>query len=165
MSDRLNRGRSGNPLMKQQSPGHSINPGGRRKYTAGAKERMSEVAVEVVEFWITTMRDKSEDMSHRLRCSENLGWGYFGKPAQQVLAAHAHVNVEPPDDLKDADIGYVADVWAAMIGAREMPRPRLIESKPAPTTTSDVDDLDWSANDAIDDAPPAPTRISRRRKP
>jgi hypothetical protein len=154
--------------MHAQRPGYSINPGGRRKYTQGAKERMGEVAVEVVEFWIATMRDENEDTAQRMRASENLGWGYFGKPAQQVLAAVGHVAIEPPDDLKGADIERLTDVWAAMIGAREMPAPNgthTIEAKPElQTATQPADDIDWG--DDIADAPPArpSERISRRRK-
>jgi hypothetical protein len=41
-------------------------------------------------------------MSHRMRASENIAWGFLGKPAQQVFAAHAHLDVS--DDLpKNAD--------------------------------------------------------------
>ena len=99
--------------------GYSNNPGGRRKYDKGAKERMGEVTPEVVEFWIATMRDKNEEMSHRMRASENIAWGFLGKPAQQMFAAHAHVDVS--DDLpKNADeFEKAAALYAAMIGASD----------------------------------------------
>jgi len=73
----------GNPNMQLQHAGYSINPGGRRKHDKGAKELMGEVTVEMVEFWIATVRDTSEEMSHRMRASENIAWGFLGKPAQQ----------------------------------------------------------------------------------
>jgi hypothetical protein len=69
--------RGGNPNLFK-GMGYSNNPGGRRKYDQGAKERMGEVTPEVVEFWIATMRDKSEEMSHRMRASENIAWGFLG---------------------------------------------------------------------------------------
>ena len=110
--------RGGNPNLFK-GMGYSNNPGGRRKYDKGAKERMGEVTPEVVEFWIATMRDKNEEMSHRMRASENIAWGFLGKPAQQVFAAHAHVDVS--DDLpKNADeFEKAAALYAAMIGASD----------------------------------------------
>ena len=116
------RGR-GNPNMQLQHAGYSINPGGRRKYDKGAKERMGEVTPEVVEFWIATMR-----------ASENIAWGFLGKPAQQVFAAHAHVDVS--DDLsKNADeLDGLADLYAAMIGAQsddEFQRYAMIDVTPS----------------------------------
>jgi hypothetical protein len=63
------------------------------------------------------MRDEDEEMSARMRASENIAWGFLGKPAQQVFAAHAHVDVS--DDLpKNADeLEKAAALYAAMIGA------------------------------------------------
>jgi hypothetical protein len=49
---------------------------------------MGSVTVEMVQFWIDTVRDESEEMSHRMRASENIVWGFLGKPSQQVFAAH-----------------------------------------------------------------------------
>ena len=113
------RGR-GNPNMQFQKAGYSINPGGRRKHTKGAKERMGDVTLEVVEFWIATMRDQGEEMSHRLRCSENIAWGFLGKPSQQVFAAHAHVDVNDlPKDGPELD--RLAAMYAAMLGAIDDP--------------------------------------------
>ena len=62
--------------MQFQKAGYSINPGGRRKHTKGAKERMGEVTPEVVEFWIATMRDKSElnEPSHARERKHCLGF-------------------------------------------------------------------------------------------
>jgi hypothetical protein len=110
--------------------GYSNNPGGRRKYDKGAKERMGEVTPEVVEFWIRTMRDESEQMSHRLRCSENIAWGFLGKPSQQVFAAHAHVDFN--DVPKDApEVEKLAAMYGAMLGAVMDEPPPMLDVTPS----------------------------------
>jgi hypothetical protein len=110
--------RGGNPHLFK-GMGYSNSPGGRRKYDKGAKERMGEVTPEVVEFWIATMRDKSEEMSHRMRASENIAWGFLGKPAQQVFAAHAHLDVSNEIPKNANKLDKAAALYAAMIGATD----------------------------------------------
>ena len=173
------RGR-GNPNMQLQHAGYSINPGGRRKHDKGAKELMGEVTVEMVEFWIATVRDTSEEMSHRMRASENIAWGFLGKPAQQVFAAHAHVDVS--DDLpKNADeLDGLADLYAAMIGAQsddEFQRYAMIDvtpssrrALPAPRRNGtgmkrNLDDLDERLREleAAEEQAERPQRLRRPR--
>jgi hypothetical protein len=127
----VKRGR-GNPNTQLQREGYSINPGGRRKYDKGAKERMGEVTLEVVEFWIKTMRDPSEEMNHRVRASENIAWGFLGKPSQQVFAAHAHVSF---DDVTEGlgDLDALAAAYGAMLGAVEDPGPMIDVTPPRST--------------------------------
>jgi hypothetical protein len=123
------RGR-GNPNMQLQRAGYSINPGGRRKHDKGAKELMGEVTVEMVEFWIATVRDTSEEMCHRMRASENIAWGFLGKPSQQVIAAHAHLDLS--DLPKDApELDNLAAAYAAMLGAVDDPSPVMIDVTPS----------------------------------
>ena len=44
-------------------------------------------------------------MCYRMRASENIAWGFLGKPARQVFAVHAHldVNSELPQNADELD--------------------------------------------------------------
>jgi hypothetical protein len=151
----VGRGRSPSDMMPTsrliQHAGYSINPGGRRKYTKGAKERMGEVTPEVVEFWIATMRNQSEEMCHRMRASENIAWGFLGKPAQQVFAAHAHLDISDIGDLtKGTDkLDGLAAMYGAMLGAVDEPpmidvtsrSSALAQSRALPAPTPSVAEL------------------------
>jgi hypothetical protein len=121
----------GNPNMKLQREGYSINPGGRRKHDLGAKELMGTVTIEVVEFWIATMRDPGVEYGQRMRASENIAWGFLGKPSQAVFAAHAHVGVDNlPADASPLD--RLADAYAQMIGAAlDDPEPPMVDITPS----------------------------------
>ena len=58
-----------------------------------------------------------------MRASENIAWGFLGKPSQQVFAAHTHL-----------DVDGLADLYAAMIGAQsddEFQRYAMIDVTPS----------------------------------
>jgi hypothetical protein len=153
--------------------GYSNNPGGRRKYDKGAKELMGEHTVEAVQFWIAIMRDPDEDMSHRMRASENIAWGFLGKPSQQVFAAHAHVKLdELPADT--SELNRLAAGYAAMIGAEPGSMPPMIDVTPSDSRTSRTvsprDDKAWidelrqmAADEEAEQARPQ-TRLERLQR-
>jgi len=50
-----------------------------------------------------------------MRASENIAWGFLGKPARQVFAAHAHldVNSELPQNADELD--KLATLYEALV--------------------------------------------------
>jgi hypothetical protein len=150
--------------------GYSNNPGGRRKYDKGAKEHMGKVTPEVVEFWIATMRDKTEEMSHRMRASENIAWGFLGEPSQQVFAAHAHVNLNDLPQGAD-ELDRLATGYAAMLGAVDEPGPMIdvtpSRSRALPEPRVSIEELRRIADEEIaeQEAAQRPPQRERIRRP
>ena len=139
----------------------------------------SKPGIEMVEFWIATVRDTSEEMCHRMRASANIAWGFLGKPSQQVFAAHTHLDVnELANDVGELD--RLADLYAAMIGAQsddEFQRYAMIDvtpssrrALPAPRRNGtgmkrNLDDLDERLREleAVEKQAERPQRLRRPR--
>jgi hypothetical protein len=125
------------------------------------------------------VRDEGEEMSHRLRCSENLVWGFLGKPSQQVIAAHAHINLDEIPANAD-QLNKLAAAYGAMIGASADVDPGPIfdavalptrSALPVPRRPSRRSPAEMAALEAhvdellrdVDSEPPRRQRITRRR--
>lgn len=67
-------------------PGESGNPSGRPKVPKELVAICRDISPEVVQFWVTTMRNAEEKAADRLRASENIMERAYGKAAQNINA-------------------------------------------------------------------------------
>jgi hypothetical protein len=85
--ERLNRGRSGNPNMKLQHPGYSINPDGRPKDTPGFRARMRDWMTEKGERILRAMAEQEENHEDRRFALQMIVQYAHHKPLQPAAVA------------------------------------------------------------------------------
>jgi len=63
-------------------PGQSGNPGGRTPIPKELKEKLSEEAPRVLDFWINAYQDESLNWNYRNKAAENIVAYAYGKPKE-----------------------------------------------------------------------------------
>jgi hypothetical protein len=127
----------GNPNMKLQRAGFSLNPGGRRRpsqeerdWLREANLRMKKDHPDNAEWLINTRNDDDAPWEVRARIAIHLDNKIRSDPPRVIAAAHAHVDLN--ELTKDAgELDGLAAVYGAMIGAIEDPGPMMLDVTPS----------------------------------